>query len=137
MVEARDLRGCNFLQFLVHLNETIALLGKRMDLQLDLPEFDLFPRLYSFAQHRCILVLIMQLLHNIRLIDPIRPPQIPRVFWPGLKSQHMVELILSGSPKRPIDGKPKFFSSAPPVVIKHGGKLLESWLLHQLLVLAL
>ena len=79
----------------------------------------------------------MQLLHNIRLIDPIGPPEVPGVFGPGLEGEHVVELILGGPPKRAVDGKLQFFSPASPVVIKQGGKLLEGWLLHQLLVLAL
>ena len=108
-----------------------------MDLQLYLPEFDLFPRLYPLAQHGRILVLIMQLLHNLSLINPIRPPEVPRVLGPCLEGQHMIELILGWSPKGAIDGKLEFLSPAPPVVIKQSGKLLEAWLLHQLLVLAL
>lgn len=137
VVDASDLGSCHFLQFLIYLHEIFALLGKGEDLQLYLPEFDLLPRLNPLTQHRCIVVLLMQLLHDIRLIDPIGPPEVPGVFGPGLEGEHVVELILGGPPKRAVDGKLQFFSPASPVVIKQGGKLLEGWLLHQLLVLAL
>jgi hypothetical protein len=79
----------------------------------------------------------MQLLDDVCFINSVRSSQVTRILRASLESQHMVKLVLSWPPKGPIDGKLQFFSPALPVIIDKRGKLLEGWLIQELLLLFL
>ena len=67
----------------------------------------------------------MQLQNELSIVEAIGSSQISRPLFSGFKGQHMVELVICGSPKWSPEWKFQFLASAFPVVEQKGCKFLE------------
>jgi hypothetical protein len=82
-------------------------------------------------------VLLMQLLDDLRFVESVGAAQVARALLSGLEGKHVIELVIGWPPKGAPEWEAQLFAATLPVIVELGGEVLEVGQAGELLVVAL